>query len=187
MMKVNISNGILSDWDDKISKKKNLGKHRIKWHHSYLATVKIYARVKTIQKKSFSMNLICISIFQFTIAYILVLAVAVNVNGYDYNHHQVVEVAKVHSGVGSHGPALVNVFGPNKNGYSWGASSGSSGSYEGGYGGGSSGLQFTHKLNFFLECFTMNMRKNVPNWFGPFAISFSLFCHLKSVTDLYII
>lgn len=90
------------------------------------------------------MNLICISIFQFTIALIgLVLAVSVNANGYDYNHHQVVEVAKVHSPVGSHGPALVNIFGPNKYGYSWGGGSsggGSSGSYEGGYGGGSSGL-----------------------------------------------
>lgn len=83
------------------------------------------------------------SIFQFTVALIcLVLAVAVNANGWDYNHHhQVVEVAKVHSPVGSHGPALVNVFGPNKYSYGWGGSNGGSsgGSYEGGYGGGSSG------------------------------------------------
>lgn len=91
------------------------------------------------------MSLIGISIFQFTVALIgLVLAVAVNANEYD--HHQAIEVAKVHSPVGSHGPALVNVFGPNKYGYSWGGSSGGSnggsgGSYEGGYGGGSSGLQ----------------------------------------------
>lgn len=88
---------------------------------------------------------ILILISQFTVAYIgLVLAVAVNAHGYDYHHHQVVEVAKVHSPVGAYGPALVNVFGPNKYGYSWGGSSGgSSGSYEGegGYNGASSGLQ----------------------------------------------
>lgn len=84
----------------------------------------------------------------------MALAVAVNANGYDYHphyQHQVVEVAKVHSPVGSHGPALVNIFGPNKNyDYSWGGSSG--GSNDGGYGGVQSGLLTTiYKWN------------NVPN------------------------
>lgn len=95
------------------------------------------------------MILIRISIFQSTIALIgLVLAVTLNIaNGYDYYQHQpVVEVAKIHTPVGFHGPALVNVFGPNKYSYGWGGNSGSSGSHEGGYNDGSSGKSFAMKF-----------------------------------------
>lgn len=58
--------------------------------------------------------------FQFTIAAI-VLAFALFANA-----HVVVDVAKFHSGVGSHGPALVNTHGSYGGGY---------GGYGGGYGG----------------------------------------------------
>lgn len=51
MFKVNISNGILSDSSDKISNNNQLWKIQIKVNHSYFAIVKIFARVKTMQRK----------------------------------------------------------------------------------------------------------------------------------------
>lgn len=58
-----------------------------------------------------------------------------NANAVYHHHHQVVEVAKLHSPVGSHGPALVNVFGPNKYGYYSSGYGGYDGGYDNGYGG----------------------------------------------------
>lgn len=69
------------------------------------------------------------------------LACVAATNAYYYG--PVIEVAKPHSPVGSHGPALVNLFSHN----SWGGYSGYGGL--GGYGGG--GKQITIKLKNFAH------------------------------------
>lgn len=65
---------------------------------------------------------------QFTIA-ALVLAFA-----YIANAHTVVDIAKYHSPVGHHGPALVNSHGGYGGGYGGGYDGGYGGGYNGGYG-----------------------------------------------------